>query len=707
MSQHPIEWIDVRGGRVGVDVATGAVCSMRLGADGRELVGGEPGAGLLRLALPVPGYGSHFLETGTHGRPEVHREGEGIRLVYSQLASPHHTAAIRVEIDLRPAPEGLVVRARVHNDGELAIPQVSFPQVLGLSAGGQDPAARVSLHASAAGHPPRVGVTGSDETRLRLSRGTVWPLRQLAMRPDDASFLETPLQRYYGYGAFEFSMKWLDYGDSRGGLTLYSRDPRYRAQGLLLERPDRAKDEFALRWLHFPTIAPGSSWDSGEFVLVLHEGDWYAGARAFQEFAAEAYPYDAPSHIREALGIRSVWPAIRHAPVNFTVEELPEYAAELADPSLGLAELCVWHWWEKNGLPVIMNPRLGTEDDLRTALARCRELGVPVSLFVSHHLLRDTDESPQEWKHLNAAGQAVGDDWTYGLDFLPRFRVPFMGTHAMVRGSLLAAGMREAILAEHARLLDLGATSTCWDQYWSWFEPNYNPAADGAPDEEGDRLLEVGRAIHELVRGKDARGTFSGEMITEQKVPVLDYTWDWRNGADLDEDAPFRYVFPHVRLNANVNEHPRGSLLAFADGGLINVMPGQMHSYRLADCPELVSTLRQLAALRRRLLRFFCEGQYRHVEGLTASGCHARVYTHGDDVLVVLVNPTDADSTATVTVRPQTWGGAALPGPAQVWGLDGTRAPGAAESGYEGTVEPDGLRVLLFSRPGGPAAAER
>ena len=84
-------------------------------------------------------------------------------------------------------------------------------------------------------------------------------------------------------------------------------------------------------------------------------------------------------------------------------------------------------------------------------------------------------------------------------------------------------------------------------------------------------------------------------MITEQKVPVLDYTWDWRNGVDLDEDAPFRYVFPQVRLNANVNEHPRGSLLAFADGGLINVMPGQMHSHLLADHPELVKTLRHLA----------------------------------------------------------------------------------------------------------------
>ena len=212
-----------------------------------------------------------------------------------------------------------------------------------------------------------------------------------------------------------------------------------------------------------------------------------------------------------------------------------------------------------------------------------------------------------------------------------------MGTHAMVRGSLLTgdAGSdpRRARATPRARchLDQLGPVLVL-------VRPNYNPSADGAPDEEGDRLLEVGRAIHALVRSKDPRGTFSGEMITEQKVPVLDYTWDWRNGADLGEDAPFRYVF-HVRLNANVNEHPRGALLAFADGGLINVMPGQMHSHLLADHPELVETLRHLAALRRRFLRFFCEGQYHHVEGLTMTGCHARLYAHGDDVLVVLVNP--------------------------------------------------------------------
>jgi hypothetical protein len=273
-----------------------------------------------------------------------------------------------------------------------------------------------------------------------------------------------------------------------------------------------------------------------------------------------------------------------------------------------------------------------------------------------------------------------------------------MGTHAMVRGSLLAPGMRQAILDEHARLLELGATSTCWDQFWSWYEPNYNPSADAAPDAEGDRLLEVGRAIHDLVRSKDPRGTFSGEMISELKVPVLDYTWDWRNGEGLDEDAPFRYVFPHVRLNANVNEHPRGALLAFADGGLLNVMPGQMHSHRLADCPELVATLRQLTALRRRFLRFFCEGQYHHTEGLHATGCHARLYSHGDDILVVLVNPTDDTSTVTVQVDPTVWGGRPVAGPPEVVALDGQPGTaGTADGAVVTTLEPDGLRVLLYS----------
>ncbi|HXI14744.1 MAG TPA: hypothetical protein VNM48_00135, partial [Chloroflexota bacterium] len=130
-------------------------------------------------------------------------------------------------------------------------------------------------------------------------------------------------------------------------------------------------------------------------------------------------------------------------------------------------------------------------------------------------------------------------------------------------------------------------------------------------------------------------------------------------------------VFPQFRLNANVNEHPRGALLAFMEGALLNVIPGNMHSFRLRDCPELVATLRKLASLRRRFLRYFTEGQYRYVEGLTVTGCTARLYTHGKDVLVIACNPTDQPVDASVEIDPAAWGAPPAPGTLRVLDLDG------------------------------------
>jgi hypothetical protein len=663
--------LDIRGGRLSIDRASGAIVRAT-GTDSTEYMGGSTGRGLLRIAAPLPDYPSHYVELCTHGAPTIEENGAVVTLVHERLKTKYADLDIRVEIDIESAPEGLVLRARVRNGSTLRLPQVAFPQILGLQP-----------------------VGSVEQTRVRMSRGTLHPLRDITMKPDDATFLDIPLQRYFGYGAFEFSMKWIDYGSSAGGLTLYGRDPRYTAQGLLVERPGRTAETVDLRWIHMPLIEPGETWESGDFVLLLHPGDWYAGARAFAEFARETYKYDAPKHIREALAVRSIWAAVRNADrPDGGIGRIVDYAKEIADPDLSVAELVVWHWWQKNGLPIFLDPRLGTEADLSTALKRCDELGVPVSLFVSHHLLRDTDETPPAWRHLNAAKQPVQDDWTYGRDFLPRWRVPFMGTHAMMRGSALAAGWREFALDQYRHFLQVGATSICFDQFWSWFEPNFSAHRDARPDAEGDRLLQFGREAKKMIRERNPRGTFSGEMPSEMKVPILDYTWEWRNAEELDDDAPFRVVFPEVRLNGNVNEHPRGALYGFAEGGLINLMPGNHHSFKLADHPELVRTIKELAALRRRYLRYFTEGAFRHAEGLRAERCLARAYTHGEDVLVVVANPSEKAVRASVTVDPTTWGGADRSRVATLTGQDGRDLATPAGPDFEIDLAPDTLVVI-------------
>src|SRR5262249_15580775 len=162
------------------------------------------------------------------------------------------------------------------------------------------------------------------------------------------------------------------------------------------------------------------------------------------------------------------------------------------------------------------------------------------------------------------AGQRVLSNWTYGPGFAPRFGPSFIGTHSMVRGTALSPGWRAEGLAEYQKIqATYGPVGICFDVFGAWSEPDFNPAADGRPDEEGEQLLEFARQARALIHDGDAEATFSGEHIADTRVPALDYTWEWQNAFDIEASAPFRYVFPHYRLNANVNEHPRGALLGF------------------------------------------------------------------------------------------------------------------------------------------------
>ncbi len=643
--------IEAGPGRVSIDPETGCLTALDVPPNERRLVDGHRGQGLLRVAVPLDDFPAHSLDVGLHGRPTLVQRPGGITLTYSGMTSGHADLDIETRIDLDSTDAGLVLRARVQNRSEVVIPQVAFPQLLGLDGGdpGPDPfRGRPSRHGEIAQRfgPGTDGAPADDADvptlRLQLPGRRMQLSRELVMRPDDLTHSELPLQSYFWYGSLDFNMKWLDYGDADGGVTLYSRNPEYRTQGLVVERRSRGENRYDLRWVHYPFIAPGESWDSGDYVLLAHRGDWYEGAKAYQSFTSHAYPYQAPTRIREALAVRSVWPAVRSNPPTFTFPELTEYAREIADPALGVAELVFWHWWRKNGYPFIDDERLGSSADLDRALADCRQLGVPVSMFVSHHILRDTDETDPAWLHRNAGGQVIGSNWTYGPGFLPRFPSLFYGSHALLQGSALSTDWCQTGLAEYQRLLARGADGICFDQFYAWREPNFSPDANGPADGEGDALLSFGRQARAMIRHARPEGSFSGEWVSDLKVPVLDYTWDWRNAFEMPDVAPFRYVFPQFRLNANVGEHPRGAVLGFMEGALLNLMPGDMRSDRLSEHPELVALLRRLNALRRRFLTYFVEGQFRYLEGLTVRGCEARLYTLPDRAMVVVANPSDA-----------------------------------------------------------------
>jgi hypothetical protein len=663
--------------RIELDAATGVVARLR--HRDRDFVRAADAGGLMQFAVPLPDYPGHTVRIDQHGKPEVEIDGDTLTLSYYSLSTDHADLDVRTKITLRSTDDSLVLRAQVENDSAHTLPQLVFPQLLGLS-----------------------GLDDPRRTRVQLARRKILPFVELAMRVDDLWWVDHKSQCYLPYGHREFAMKWLDFGDHHSGFTLYGTDTRYTTQGLVLDKPSPTEDSLDLRWVHYPFIGPGERWDSGDYVLLGHDGDWYAGARAFAGFARPTYPYRAPQRIKQALAIRSVWPAVRSSPPTFSFADLDRFADEVADPSYDIVELVLWHWWLHNGLPMIIDERLGSRDDLERALARCAARGVKVCMFVSHNIVRDTDETPDEWRHLNAAGQPVQDNWTYGYDLLPRFRAHFIATHAMQIAAPLSASWRQTALREYEKIVRMGGSSIMFDVFSGPSDPEFNPAADGRPDESGVRLIELAEAARKLIHDHDPDGAFAGEFAADTKVPYLDYTWEWINAYAVEDSAPFRYVFPDVRLNANVG-HPRAAVIAFAEGALLNLMPGGMRTEMLADHAELARTVRRLAVLRRRFLRYFVDGEYRHREGLDSDHADARLYSRGEDALLILFNPSDQPVRVRSRVDPSAWGGGTGSRRAELTGLDNsTSTLGAVGVGDElvTDLEPDSLAVIELRAAG-------
>ncbi|HJN17038.1 MAG TPA: DUF6259 domain-containing protein, partial [Armatimonadota bacterium] len=131
----------------------------------------------------------------------------------------------------------------------------------------------------------------------------------------------------------------------------------------------------ASRW--WTVLEPGDVWESPPVELGVHEGAWHWGADRFREWSiAHAPPREQPDWLAECDG----WFGLGGA--TYTFDELPEmldnaeylglnYLQLWAQMILGNAYYC-WFY---------PNPELGTEDDLKQALAEIHSRGGHVGFY--------------------------------------------------------------------------------------------------------------------------------------------------------------------------------------------------------------------------------------------------------------------------------------------------------------------------------------
>jgi hypothetical protein len=601
-------------GRLRIDPKTGVLRELGVADFPRPLLDG--GSGLFDIALPLPDELPHRLRVdAAQHTSDVGSGGEDTYFRYDALRSPRGTFQISAVLRVRPSPgEGFALRLELVNHTPHVIPQVLFPHLVGLNASGEPK--HETLHLGRSIKHPHVWMTAPDGA---------------------AAFYDLYRRWYFNYGMGEWNLKWYRLGNERRGVAVFSKDLGATIQGLYVER-ERTKPRLTASWAHYPHVEPGETWVSPEFIVQPHKGDWRIGLEAYKAYAAPRLPTaPLPKYLRESLGVRSLYFStyLYDNEPNFFYRDLPRAARDAL--AHGLKELVCWFLFDAYfELPMKLNPKLGSEQDLREAVAACRAMGVNPVAFVSCRSLK-TSSAPASWFETDERGNRRTQAWTYSLDFVPPFNPLYCNRDESAFVCPGSAEYRQAFLAACGTLREFGFTSICYDQLFAdrlcyVAEHRHKPQDLIAP------LYGMVRQAHADGQQVDPDATCSGEFFNDVSQTFQHYNWDWITGVNsLHDLEPFRLMFPRYRLGLLVDRSLRWLLEGFVRGLLVNFLPEGGEGLIGSD-PAFSELARLCAVARRRYARFFEEGEYLGTHGFPGPAEIISLYRHGDEWLLILAN---------------------------------------------------------------------
>lgn len=404
-----------------------------------------------------------------------------------------------------------------------------------------------------------------------------------------------------------------------------------------MEKTEKEKNILRIGWAHYPHLAPGETWESPEFIIYPHQGNWQRGAEFYRQFVNKNLAPASPTkYLKETLGLRSVFMTYCFGEkANFRYQDLPLVAKDALKH--GIKEMVIWFW---GGIvfdfSMRLNPQLGTEEDLRKALQVCRKMGVNVTAFIGGRAIRP-ELAPEEWFEHDSEGRKRYQSYTYSPDFVPWFNPPYYNFNESAFICPASKGWQKAFLESCRDLRHLGFSSICFDQIFS-HRLCYNKSHNHKPQKLARYLYQVLREVSEEGRKIDPEATFSGEYFTDITQQFQHYSWDWVGGVKAADFAPFRYVFPRFRMTFLVDRSLRWLHEGFTHGLWLNFFPRDGEGY-IGEDKNFSKEVQRLAKLRRNFSHFFESGDYLGEEVLKGNFEIACAYRWRSEGLIIVTNP--------------------------------------------------------------------
>ena len=234
-------------------------------------------------------------------------------------------------------------------------------------------------------------------------------------------------------------------------------------------------------------------------VLRVVDGDWHAAGRVYRAWFEKTFGICKPSDcwIRRQSFFQMTMFELPEGTINYRFKDIPQWAKDAKDHGINAVQISGWHLGgHDNGYPYyIVDPRLGTWQELEDGIKACHKMGLKVYFFVNYQQVMLDSEwykneliKYREWAARTAAspGTRAGGWEPFGR----RMGHPKLMTWA----DPAFPEYRKIIVDQFAKLAQIGADGVHVDKMFP-AAIDYNPNLPMSPDTapwEGAILLDQG-----------------------------------------------------------------------------------------------------------------------------------------------------------------------------------------------------------------------
>ena len=512
---------------------------------------GEPRLGEnFRILIPQAGYEANYFNSRDQKVSRIEDKPDGVLCSYDLLRNDRETLPVKVRYRIEAADGQIHFSIAVDNPTDRKLAEVMYGVIGGQKGIGD----RLNTESMVPGANDNLsGVLFS-----RFRPGFFGGGGNFGIPYDAMTFT------YPG----EMSMGWIDMYNPKAGIGYYyaNQDADTRLMLLDLELRPFAKgaeikdnwpapselsaDEpigLTMGWVNMPYLRNGT-FTSGPVALEVHTGDWHDAAKIYRSWFDQHFTVQRPPDwLRKENAWQSIILSNGEDQVVHRFSALPKLAADAKKYGITTFEILGWNIGGiDRGYPEYQpDPRLGTPEDFRKALAEIRAMGVHPLIFTNVNVADTATPLFQEKLKQYAAQGRWAPDWRlFGWGEGTISARAGLTPSNMTLVSPSHPEFRRFEMDQYLELVRDGADGFQIDKSSGSSMLDFNPHLPVSPDKSlAPGILETFQDLLAQARAINPDFSLAGEVWFDRSMPYVDVSYMRMGSIDIGSPV-LKYTFP-------------------------------------------------------------------------------------------------------------------------------------------------------------------